>query len=102
MRSSLFRLENKLDAAAANKVTTIWCANDSGGQSPSITTSDGTNDALVWAVQGNQLHAWDLVTGRAVVTGSDAVMNVRHFTTPIAVNGRIIVAGDNRLYALKP
>jgi hypothetical protein len=92
----------KLDAAAANKVTTVWCANNSGGQSPSITTSDGTNDALVWAVQGNQLHAWDLVTGRAIVTGSDAVTNVRHFSTPIAVNGRVIVAGDNRLYALKP
>jgi hypothetical protein len=101
----------KLDPAAANKITTVWCADNKGGGSPSITTSDGTNDALVWtmgtekhnATQGsNQLHAWDLATGQAIVTASDTVMNTRHFTTPIAVNGRVLVAGDNRLYALKP
>ena len=33
---------------------------------------------------------------------SDPFVNVRHFTTPIVVHGRIFVAGDSRLYAYKP
>src|SRR5262249_31837144 len=38
----------KLDPAAASKMTVVWCADNKGGGSPSITTSDGTHDALVW------------------------------------------------------
>ncbi len=97
---------------AATPITTAWCADPQGGGSPIITTSDGTNDALVWIVGAtnrndgsagsNQLHAWDLATGSLVVMGSDTLAKVHHFTTPIIVNGRIIVAGDTQLYALKP
>ena len=100
----------KLDPAAPTKVTPVWCATNQGG-SPSITTSDGENDALVWTVgsadnragaPANQVLAWDLATGTPVVKSSDAVKNVRHFTAPIFVHGRLIIGGDNALYALKP
>jgi hypothetical protein len=102
----------KLDPAAPNKVTTVWCADNLGGGSPSITTSDGSNDAIVWTMGTDtafigtvsyQLHAWDLETGNAIVPGSDTLpTTTRHFTAPIFVNGRVILTGDNRLYALKP
>jgi hypothetical protein len=101
----------KLDPAAANKVTTVWCTDPLGGGSPSITTSDGSSDAIVWTMGtdtgfngtvSNQLHAWDLETGTPVVMGSDMAANTRHFTAPIVANGRVMVAGDNRLYAFKP
>jgi hypothetical protein len=101
----------KLDPTAANKVTTVWCTDNQGGGSPSISTSDGSNDALVWTMgtdrgwggsESNQLHAWDLATGTPVVVGSDMAPNTRHFSAPIVVNGRVFVAGDNRLYAFKP
>jgi hypothetical protein len=93
-------------------ITMGWCANPHGGGSPIITTSDGTNDAMVWTAgatirndgvnNDNQLHAWDLATGTAVNTASDTFASVRHFTTPIVVHGRIFVAGDTKLYAYKP
>jgi hypothetical protein len=96
----------QLDATA--QITTPWCANNGGG-SPSITSSDGTHDIMVWTVgtdggsgQTNQLNAWDLQTGTAIVTKSDTLGNTRHFTTPIFVHGRAMVVADNRLYALKP
>jgi hypothetical protein len=102
----------KLDPAAANKVTTAWCADNLGGGSPSITTSNGSSDAIVWTMgtdtgftstPSNQLHAWDLETGNRIVPGSDTLpTTTRHFTAPIFVNGRVILTGDNRLYALKP
>jgi hypothetical protein len=87
------------------QITVPWCANAGGNGSPSITSSDGTNDMLVWTVatEGNgQIHAWDLESGTEVVTGSDALSGTRHFTTPIFVHGRAFAVGDGRLYALKP
>jgi hypothetical protein len=98
----------RLDPAATNRMSTVWCADPLGTGSPIITTSDGTNDALVWiagAEASNALHAWDLLTGQLVFGGggaADAVPNVRHYSSPIAANGRIVVAGDGHLYAFKP
>jgi hypothetical protein len=102
----------KLDPSAANKITVAWCADNLGGGSPSITTSDGASDPIVWtfgtdskggAKSGDsQLHAWDLATGKPIITGSDTVANTRHFTTPIFVHGRVMIVGDGGLYAFKP
>ena len=93
----------KLDPAAAQKMSVAWCANGQGEGSPIITTSDGANDALVWtagAQASNALHAWDLATGTVVFAGgatADQIKNVRRFTSPIVVNGRVFVGGDNQL-----
>jgi hypothetical protein len=98
----------RLDPNATDKMSTVWCNDNHGQGSPIITTSDGARDALVWtagAEGSDQIHAWDLVTGRPVFPGgssADAVANVRRFTTPIVVHGRVLVAGDGRLYAMKP
>jgi hypothetical protein len=101
----------KLSATA--QISVPWCADNQGGGSPSITTSDGTHDMLVWtfgsgtgannAGGSHQVHAWALETGAPVVMGSDTLSNTTHtFVVPIVANGRVIVAADNRLYALKP
>ena len=98
----------KLDPSAPQKMSIAWCADGMGEGSPIITTSDGTNDGLVWtagAESSNQLHAWDLATGAVVFKGgtaADKFAHVRRFTTPIAANGRIFVGGDNKVYAFKP
>jgi hypothetical protein len=94
--------------SATAQITTPWCASNGGG-SPSITSSDGTHDMMVWSVgtdgggaATNEIKSWDLATGTPVVTASDKMNATRHFTTPIFVHGRAIVVGDNRLFALKP
>jgi hypothetical protein len=102
----------KLDPSVADKITVVWCANNNGGGSPIITTSDGSHDALLWTMGtdikndapggDNQMHAWDLATGTPVVTGSDTAASTHHFTSPIVVNGRLIQTGNNALYAFKP
>jgi hypothetical protein len=95
----------KLDPAAAQKMTVVWCVDAQGEGSPSITSSDGTHDPMVWtagAEGSSRLHSWDLVTGNAVFKGgttTDAIPKVRRFTAPIAAHGRVFVGGDNRLYA---
>ncbi len=93
----------KLDMSAAQKMSVVWCANSQGVGSPAISTSDGTKDPMVWvqAAEGSgMLYAWDLVSGTQVFNGGGAsAQNVRRFSTPIAVHGRIFVAGDGQLYA---
>ncbi len=99
----------KLDPTAAQKMKVIWCVTSNGGGSPSITTSDGTSDPMVWVFTADvgaagKLYSWDLTTGAPVFTGgatTDTSANVRRFTAPIAVHGRIFVGGDNQLYAYK-
>lgn len=95
-----------LVAVKLQNMSVAWCANSGGIGSPSITTSDGTNDALVWTFQADQnpgkLMAFDLATGATVFNGggsANAVSGVRRFTTPIAVHGRIYVGGDGQLFA---
>ncbi len=98
----------KLDPAAPSKMSVAWCADAQGEGSPIITTSDGSQDAMVWAAGAegsSRLHAWDLRTGALVFgggTASDAIPNVRHFTTVLAADGRIVVAGDGRAFVFHP
>jgi hypothetical protein len=94
-----------VNLSATAQISVPWCVNAQGNGSPSITSSDGTHDLLVWtlgAESSQQLHAWDLLTGTPVVVGSDTTNATRHFTTPIFVNGRVFVAADSRLFAFKP
>lgn len=44
-----------------------------------------------------------VATGAVVFNGgADTFAAVRQLTSPIAVKGRIIVAGDNKVYAFRP
>ena len=68
----------ELSAASPPKISVPWCAASNTQGSPMITTSDGTNDAIVWEV-GNHLNGWNVSTGQQVYTGTDTLANVRKF-----------------------
>jgi hypothetical protein len=97
----------KLDPAAPQKMSVVWCASNQGKGSPIITSSDGTHDGLVWsfgAEVSNQLHAWDLATGAPVFDGggsANAVQGGHRFATILAAHGRVLVAADGGLHAFK-
>lgn len=87
------------------KPTTLWCAaiTGSANQHAISTTTDGTNDAIVWVMNGTKLNAFDGETGTSISTGgSGTCANVRRWTSPIAVKGRIVVAGDGHLCSWSP
>jgi hypothetical protein len=98
----------KLDPASPTGMTPAWCATNQGEGSPIVTTSDGTHQAMVWsagAEASGQLHAWDALTGAPIFAGGgpgDVMTGLRHFTTLIAVHGRIFAGADDRLYAFTP
>jgi hypothetical protein len=88
-----------LSAASPPVPTTLWCAPITGGpMAPMATTTDGKSNALVWIMNGTQLNAFDGESGAAVFAGGTGTCTgVLKWTTPIAVKGRIVVAGNGHL-----
>jgi hypothetical protein len=77
-----------------------WCASAASATNPIATTTDGTSNAIVWYTSNNVIKGVDGDTGAAVYTGaSGSCSGVQKWTSPIAVKGRIIAAGDGRLCA---
>jgi hypothetical protein len=80
------------------KPTVAWCAPLSGAVTgPISTTTDGTNDVVVWYMNNGNLMGVDGDTGATIFTSSNKCSGVRQWTSPIAANGRIIVGGDGNL-----
>jgi hypothetical protein len=71
-----------------------WCAG--GGQSPIATSTDGKSETIVWNYN-NGLKGYDGDTGASVVSAMGNCGNVRNWTSPIAVKGRIVVGADGKL-----
>jgi hypothetical protein len=77
-----------------------WCAGG-GNQSPIATSPDGKTDTIVWDYN-NGLKGYDGDTGASVSSPMGACPNVRQWTAPIAVKGRIVVGGDGKLCSWSP
>lgn len=93
-----------IPAGSPPKPKVAWCvptANASLGfpAAPAITTTDGTNNAIVWFIDGTKLMGVDGDTGATPYAGTDACSGVHKWTAPIAVKGRLVVAGDGHLCA---
>ncbi len=92
-----------------------WGVFRDGCGSPFVTSTDGTNNVIVWVVgtdeRGNhlgdqRLHGYDGDTGAVVFDGGgpNELMagTWSYSTTGIAARGRIYVAGNNKVYAFRP
>jgi len=94
----------KLGATAPPTITVAWCADTPGRGAPIVTTTDGASVPIVWSVgaeSSNRLYAFNGETGAVLFAGggpADQMRLIRRFQTPIAVNGRIVVAADQELY----
>ena len=95
---------------ATNPPTIVpaWSVSQSGQGSPWVTTTDGTNNAIVWVVgSGNgdqRLHAYNGDTGAVVYGGggtNELMANTRKWIPGIVARGRTYVGGDNKVYAFK-
>ena len=95
----------RITATNPPTITTGWGVNRSGGGSPFVTSTDGTNDVIVWVVGAGydlHLHGYDGDTGAVIYAGGDFIAGMHAYsTTGIVARGRIYVAGDNKVYAFK-
>jgi hypothetical protein len=89
-------------AGAPATASLAWCAPIVGDGAPITTTTDGTNESVVWFTTGDPQATLMGVagdTGQAVLTGTQACGVVQKWTSPIAVRNRIIVGATGRLCA---
>ena len=109
----------RITATDPPAINSSWNVNRATGGcgSPFVTSTDGTNNMIVWVVgtedhvtAGDQrLHGYDGDTGAIIFEGGgpNELMAGTHYysTTGIVARGRIYVAGDDKVYAfaaLKP
>lgn len=106
-----FHTEN--NAVAAYKVTATspptivsgWSMSQNGLGSVFVTSTDGTNNVIVWAAGGGgdqRLHAYDGDTGTVIYSGGGAnemMTGTRKWNTGIVARGRIYYPADNKIYA---
>jgi hypothetical protein len=103
----------RITATDPPAIGTSWNVNRATGGcgSPLVTSTDGTNNMIVWVVgtedhqtAGDQrLHGYDGDTGAIVYDGGgpNELMTGTHYysTTGIVARGRVYIAGDNKVYA---
>jgi hypothetical protein len=78
----------------------VWCAPlGTTLTNPIATTTDGSSDAIVWYVSGGKLMGVDGDTGATVYSSSNTCSSVPKWSSPIAVKGRIVVAGNGHFCA---
>jgi hypothetical protein len=103
--SKLFAL--RIGASDPPTITSAWNASENGRGSPFVTSTDGTNNVIVWGIgseSDHRLHGFDGDTGAVIFAGggaSELMAGTRRFSTGIAARGRIYVANDNKVYAFK-
>jgi PQQ enzyme-like repeat protein len=114
-QGTYFAFHDDGNAIAAYRVTptnpptivSAWSMSQNGRGSPWVTTTDGTNNALVWVVgtQGDQrLHGYNGDTGAVVYAGGGAnelMSGTRQWNTGIVARGRIYFGADNKVYAFR-
>jgi hypothetical protein len=88
----------RLSAASPPVPTVAWCAALSGSTTaPIATTTDGTNNVVVWYMNNGKLTGVDGDNGTAVFTSSNTCAGVQQWTSPIATHNRIVVGGNGHL-----
>jgi hypothetical protein len=94
----------KVTATNPPAIVSAWNASQSGQGSPWVTTTDGTNNAIVWVVgaQGDhRLHGYNGDTGAVVYAGGGAnelMTGTRKWNSGMVARGSIYVANDNKVY----
>jgi hypothetical protein len=95
----------RIGASNPPTITSVWTAAENGLGSPFVTSTDGTNNVVVWGIgseSSQRLYGFDGGTGTNVFTGGGAnelMTGTRRFNTGIAARGRIYLANDNQVYA---
>ena len=80
-----------------------FCAPGGTSTAPITTSTDGMTDTIIWYQAGGKLIGADGDTGAMVFGGGTGTCsNVRKWTSPIAVNGRIVLGGDGHLCSWSP
>src|SRR5436190_6695648 len=96
-----------INATSPPTMALAWNVSQRGRGSPWVTTTDGTNNAIVWVanVEGDgKLYGYDGDTGATIFAGggpNEQMSGTRQWNTGMVARGRIYFGADNKIYAFK-
>jgi len=91
----------KVTATNPPTIVSAWSMSQSGKGSPWVTTTDGTNNVIVWVagVAGDQrVHGYDGDTGTVIYAGggpNELMSGTRQWNTGMVARGRIYFGADH-------
>jgi hypothetical protein len=91
----------KVTASNPPTIVPAWNVSQNGDGSPWVTTTDVSNNAIVWVVgaEGDGLlHGYNGDTGAVIYTGTDQMTDTRKWNSGMVARGSIYVANDNKVY----
>src|SRR5436189_964556 len=94
----------KITATTPPAILSAWSVSQNGQGSPWVTTTDGTNNTIVWVIgaqDDGQLHGYNGDTGAVIYPGADVMSGTRKWNSGIVARGSIYVANDNKVYAFR-
>jgi len=97
----------KVTATNPPAIVSGWGLGETGRGSPWVTTTDGTNDVIVWVagVESDQrLHGYNGDTGAVIYAGGGAnelMTGTRQWNTGMVARDRIYFGADNKVYAFQ-
>ncbi len=97
----------KVTATSPPTIVSGWSVGQSGTGSPWVTTTDGTNNFIVWVVGtgfsgDHRLHGYNADTGAVIYAGggdNELINGPRQWNTGMVARGRIYFGADNKVYA---
>ena len=96
-----------INATSPPTMALAWNVSQGGRGSPWVTTTDGTNNAIVWIanVEGDgKLYGYNGDTGATIFAGGGAneqMTGTRQWNTGMVARGRIYFGADNKVYAFR-
>src|SRR5262249_47586395 len=96
---------HRITPTSPPRMVSAWTVSQGGRGSPFVTSTDGSNNVVVWGIgagSDQRLHGFDGDTGAVVFNGGGAnelMAGTHAFQTAIAARGRIFVATDRKIYA---
>jgi hypothetical protein len=96
-----------INATSPPTIALAWNVNDGGRSSPWVTTTDGTNNAIVWVAgveDDGKLHGYNGDNGAVVFAGggpNEQMTGLRQWNTGMVARGRIYFGADDKVYAFK-
>jgi hypothetical protein len=99
----------RVTATSPPTIVSGWSVSQSGTGSPWVTTTDGTNNFIVWVVGtgtsgDHRLHGYNADTGAVIYAGggtNELINGTRQWNTGMVARGRIYFGADNRVYAFQ-
>jgi hypothetical protein len=96
-----------INATNPPTIALAWNVNDGGRSSPWVTTTDGTNNSIVWVAgveDDGRLHGYNGDNGAVIFAGggpNEQMSGTRQWNTGMVARGRIYFGADDKIYAFK-